>query len=128
MLFLAVGFLTVLIDFVSYRALIRFEVFAVDTAKAVGFLSGSVFAYFANRFWTFNHRRPAPGGLWRFVVLYTSTLVPNVLINSLVLALMADTVGSIQLAFIFATGISASLNFLGMKNFVFTSCLISELE
>jgi putative flippase GtrA len=96
-------------------------------AKAAGFLTGSLFAYFANRFWTFGHKQHAPGSVWRFVVLYTSTLGTNVLINSLALHMLADAVGAIQIAFVFATGVSAGLNFLGMKKFVFRSRLNSEL-
>jgi putative flippase GtrA len=125
--FVVVGVLTVFVDFVSYRALIGFDVLPVDMAKAAGFLTGSLFAYFANRFWTFGHKQHAPGSVWRFVVLYTSTLGTNVLINSLALHMLADAVGAIQIAFVFATGVSAGLNFLGMKKFVFRSRLNSEL-
>lgn len=125
--FVVVGVLTVFVDFVSYSALIGFEVLPVDMAKAAGFLTGSLFAYFANRFWTFGHKPHVPGSVRRFVVLYTSTLGTNVLINSLVLHMLANVVGAMQIAFVFATGVSACLNFLGMKKFVFRSCLNSEL-
>jgi len=126
--FLVVGVLTVCVDFVSYRALIGFEVLDVDMAKAAGFLTGSLFAYFANRFWTFGHKQTAPGSVWRFVVLYACTLGANVLINSLALQMLTDAVGALQIAFVFATGVSACLNFLGMKKFVFRSHSIMELE
>jgi len=127
-IFLVVGALTVLVDFVSYRGLIEFEVMAVDMAKATGFLIGTLFAYFANRFWTFGHKPHVPGSAWRFAVLYASTLGANVLINSLALKLFADAVAAISLAFLVATGVSASLNFLGMKFFVFRPSPASELQ
>ena len=100
----------------------------VDMAKAIGFLVGTIFSYFANRFWTFVHKPHAPGNAWRFVVLYTSTLGANVLINSLALKLFADTLVTIQLAFLLATGVSASLNFLGMKLLVFRQSAASEFS
>ncbi|MDN0076836.1 GtrA family protein [Crenobacter sp. SG2303] len=118
-IFLVVGATTVLVDFVTYRGLIRLDVMAVDMAKAIGFLVGTLFAYFANRFWTFGHKSHAPGNACRFVVLYASTLAANVLINSLALKVVANTFAAIQLPFLLATGVSASLNFLGMKLFVF---------
>ena len=125
-IFVFVGASTVLIDFISYLSLIQFQVMEVDMAKAIGFLVGTTFAYFANRFWSFSHNSHAPGSAWRFMVLYVSTLGANVLINALSLKLLADTSVAFQLAFLLATGVSASLNFLGMKFFVFKPIPTSE--
>ncbi len=100
----------------------------VDVAKATGFLVGTLFAYFANRFWTFGHKSHAPGSAWRFSALYASTLGANVLINALALRLLADVAATLQLAFLLATGFSACLNFLGMKLFVFKLISASELR
>jgi putative flippase GtrA len=127
-IFLVVGASTVLVDFISYRGLIGFQVMEVDMAKATGFLAGTLFAYFANRFWTFGHKSHIPGSAWRFSALYVSTLGANVLINALALKLLADVAASIQLAFLLATGVSACLNFLGMKLFVFIPIPAPELQ
>ena len=127
-IFLIVGASTVLVDFVSYRALIGFQVMKVDMAKATGFLVGTLFAYFANRFWTFGHKSHIPGSAWRFSALYVSTLGANVLINAFALKLLADVAASIQLAFLLATGVSACLNFLGMKFFVFRPIPAPEIQ
>lgn len=127
-IFLIVGLSTVLIDFISYRGLIGFQVMEIDLAKATGFLVGTLFAYFANRFWTFGHKPHVSGSVWRFSALYASTLGANVLINALALRLLADAAAAIQLAFLFATGVSACLNFLGMKFFVFKPIPASELR
>lgn len=124
--FLIVGALTVLVDFASYRGLILLGIMGIDLAKAAGFLAGTLFAYFANRFWTFGHTSHRAGSAWRFSVLYTSTLGANVLINSLALKLLADAMGAVQLAFLLATGVSASLNFAGMKFFVFRASVAAE--
>ena len=127
-IFLVVGASTVLIDFITYRGLIRFQVMEVDMAKATGFLAGTVFAYFANRFWTFSHKSHIPGCAWRFSALYSSTLGANVLINALALKLLVDMADFIHLAFLLATGVSACLNFLGMKLFVFRPMPAPELK
>ena len=127
-IFLIVGVSTVLVDFISYGGLIGFQVMEVDLAKAAGFLVGTLFAFFANRFWTFGHNPHVPGSVWRFSALYASTLGANVLTNALVLKLLADMAIAIQLAFLLATGVSACLNFLGMKLFVFKPIPAPELQ
>ncbi|WP_158612358.1 GtrA family protein [Erwinia psidii] len=118
-IFLIVGSLTVLVDFSSYRLLVGLDIFTVNVAKAAGFLTGTLFAYFANRFWTFGHKPHQSGSAWRFILLYAVTLGTNVLCNSLALKLFANTFAPVQLAFLVATGLTACLNFLGMKLFVF---------
>jgi len=124
--FMIVGLLTVLVDFGGYRSLVMLEIASVDMAKSLGFLLGTLFAYFANRFLTFGHAPHAAGSLWRFSVLYGTTLGANVLVNSLAMKLFANRPTVIELAFLCATGISAALNFMGMKLFVFKSCTVSE--
>ena len=85
-IFLIVGTLTVMIDFLTYRGLVWAQLLGVDSAKGVGFLTGTVFAYFANRFWTFGHKAHAVGSAWRFIILYSLTLAANVLVNSLLIS------------------------------------------
>lgn len=125
--FLIVGSLTVVVDFVTYRGLLWFEVLNVDMAKGMGFVGGTVFAYFANRLWTFGGRPHAPGSAGRFVVLYAITLGANILVNAILLNQLADYAYAITGAFLFATTISAALNFLGMKFFVFKLPASSEM-
>jgi putative flippase GtrA len=127
-IFLIIGSLTVLVDFGAYQCLVWLGLAGVDMAKAIGFLVGTLFSYFTNRFWTFGHKSHVPGSLWRFALLYGATLGANVLVNSLALKLFADAIAAVQLAFLLATGISATLNFLGMKLFVFKSCATSRLK
>jgi putative flippase GtrA len=118
--FLVVGFTTVAIDYLSYRLLIPLGM-GYAPAKAASFIIGTVFAYFANRFWTFGGQEshPAPGSVLRFGVLYATTLLCNVAANALLLAVLAGHAFAIQSAFVVATAISATLNFLGMKYLVF---------
>ncbi len=118
-IFLIVGSMTVVIDFTTYRGLVFIQLLNVDMAKAVGFLAGTVFAYYANRLWTFGHKPFSLGSAWRFTVLYTATLAVNVYINAFALDKLASLTSAVQTAFIMTTGISAALNFIGMKLFVF---------
>lgn len=125
-IFLVVGSLTVLLDFLTYRGLVWTALLGIDAAKAAGFLTGMAFAYFANRVWTFGHARQAAGSAPRFVALYTLTLGANVLINALVLIACAGFAGAVGIAFLLATGTSAVLNFIGMKFFVFRTLPVPE--
>lgn len=118
-IFLVVGSLTVMLDFLIYRSLVWLGIFGVDLAKAVSFLAGTVFAYFANRAWTFGQTVQAAGSAWRFFFLYSLTLAANVGVNTTALKMMTGVFMAMQWAFLLATGVSACLNFFGMKLFVF---------
>jgi putative flippase GtrA len=118
-IFLIVGALSVLVDFISYHGLVELKLMEVDIAKASGFLAGTLFSYFANSFWTFGHISERMGSAWRFSALYASTLCVNVLFNALALKLLLDVPAAFQLAFLLATVVSACLNFMGMKFLVF---------
>lgn len=124
--FLVVGALTVLIDFLVYRALIWSPWLNIDTSKAVGFLAGTLFAYFANKVWTFGQQTHTPGSAWRFALLYSVTLGANILVNACGLVILADLPFAMQGAFLAATGVSAALNFLGMKFIVFKTSAVTE--
>lgn len=125
-IFLVVGSLTVLVDFLIYRALLWSTIPGVDVSKAIGFIAGTLFAYFANRHWTFGRVRHAAGSWYRFAVLYALTLGANVLVNALALEVMGTLPWALQMAFLLATGVSATLNFLGMKLFVFKADVQEE--
>jgi putative flippase GtrA len=118
--FLVVGFTTVAIDYLTYRVLVTLGA-AYSPAKATSFIVGTVFAYFANRFWTFGGHgtSPARGSVPRFAILYATTLLCNVAVNSVLLSVFSGYPFAIQGAFVVATGVSATLNFLGMKYLVF---------
>lgn len=118
-IFLVVGTLTVLVDFLTYRGLFSMQC-PVDVAKGISFVCGTVFAYFANRFWTFGHKQPGPGSVQRFALLYALTLAANVSVNAAMLMLLSKQAAwALQIAFLSATAVSASMNFVGMKLFVF---------
>ena len=118
-IFLIVGAITVIIDFLIYYLLLESFPKNINISKTIGFISGTVFSYFANRFWTFGHIKNKNNSSWKFIIVYLLTLLINVQVNSLLLFLLIDIYFNLQIAFLLATITSASLNFLGMKYFVF---------
>lgn len=117
--FLVVGVSTVVVDYILYQGMVALHWATVDIAKAFGFLVGTLYAYVANRFWTFSHKGTANNSVLKFALLYSVTLSANVLINSQLLAFLGEVGYAVQLAFFCATGVSATLNFIGMKFMVF---------
>jgi len=118
--FFIIGSSTVLIDLVVYLILLN-TFFVTSTSKSISFIVGAIFAYFANRSFTF---KSSTRGFWRaifFVLLYLSTLYVNVYSNEIVLDLLSLNFFSILIAFFIATSLSAGLNFIGMKYIVFFS-------
>lgn len=115
--FLLVGFTTVGIDFVVYFACTN--LLPIAASKAIGFISGSLFAYFANKTYTFQSDKKHSKSLWRFCLAYMSTLLINVVLNDVAIFVL----GSIQFvniwAFLIATSVSALTNFILLKFFVF---------
>jgi len=116
--FLIVGITTVLIDFVIYILLLFFD-FETDLSKAVSFSGGAIFAYFANRGYTFKSKRKGLLSFTLFSVLYILTLTINVSMNELILSVFGKTQLFIIFAFIAATGLSAAINYIGMKYIIF---------
>ena len=57
----------------------------------------------------------------KFVLLYSVTLSANVLINSQLLEFLRNIDYEVQISFFFATGVSSTLNFIGMKFIIFKS-------
>ena len=121
-IFIIVGLLTVAIDFLIYRGSLRLGIDSISLAKTTGFIGVTIFSYFANRFWTFANPKTQSGSLLRFILVYLIGLLANVLVNKLALDAGEDAhlPLALYLAFILATVISAALNFIGMKYFVFT--------
>jgi putative flippase GtrA len=115
--FLIVGSTTVLVDFATYTLCLALGL-PIDPAKGLGFVAGTFFAYLANRFWTFD-AAGTQGRFWHFLALYLTTLVINVGVNAAVVALVGVSTPGLGFAFVVATGVSASLNFVGMKFIVF---------
>ena len=116
--FLIIGILTVLIDYLVYFLSRKF-IINTSQAKAFGFISGTVFAFLANRNITFKNHSNICGHLYKFLILYSVTLFINITINNNLLNWLTDFHFKIQVSFLVATTTSAIINFIGMKYFVF---------
>lgn len=116
-IFFVVGVLTVTIDFIIYMILIKMDILGINYSKAIGFISGTIFSYLANRYWTFKFEGKILnlGVIIKFIILYSFSLLINVKLNEFVF-LKTEI---LSLAFLFATAISATTNFTGMKLIVF---------
>jgi putative flippase GtrA len=117
--FIVVGSLTFAIDYVVYTFMMTFVHVSVELAKVIGIMTGTTSAYVVNRLWTFKHTHYSIGSIGRFLLLYLATLSINVGINSGVLQLLNGRPIAVFTAFTLAAGIAASLNFTGMRYFVF---------
>lgn len=113
--FLAVGGVTAALDFGVYRILLLLDV-SITPAKACGFVIGTGVSYLLNRAWTFGAQGHAP---IRFLLLYTVTLVVNVVVNAAAVAGLDGVAGRITLAWLVAQAVASAMNFIGMQRYVF---------
>jgi putative flippase GtrA len=118
--FLIVGIITVAIDLAFYSVLIFLDNES-NISKAISFSFGTIFAFYANKSFTFNKSKSGLIRFFIFIILYFSTLLINVASNEFVLDLTGRGKSSFIIAFIAATFLSATLNFIGMKYVVFNS-------
>lgn len=111
--FLTVGIFVVAADATIYYSLLFF--WQPWSAKTAAFICGTIVAYLANKFWTFKKPGYCRKEFVKFFLLYMATIIINVGANDAILSFN----NSFFVAYIIATGISASLNFIGQKTFIF---------
>jgi putative flippase GtrA len=115
--FVVVGGVAAVVDYGSYRLLLLLDL-PIDPAKAIGFVLGTTLSYLLNRSWTFGAAGRAHV-VGRFVVLYGATLAVNVAVNAVGVRLLDGVTGRITIAWLVAQGVASTLNFVGMRYFVF---------
>ena len=111
--FLIAGLSAVGTDFITYYVMLNF--LHHDIAKTLSFISGTVVAFVVNKYWTFERYEKSYKQIFQFIILYSTTLFINVIVNRLVL----NFAELVFLAFLIATGTSTILNFVGQKWWVF---------
>ena len=116
-LFLPIGFFTVFLDYCSYLFILNY--FNIHFAKAVGFFTGTLFSYFANKTITFRYKKNVKKSFVKFYILYFFSMCMNVIINSSINHYFNNFQRTFILSFFISTGCSAILNFFGMKYYVF---------
>ncbi|WP_322923925.1 GtrA family protein [Paenibacillus campi] len=114
--FFVTGCSAVITDSIIYYLLLH--VWPASVSKGVSFLCGAGVAFILNKLWTFEAASNTVTHIWKFSILYASTLAANIAVNKLVLIIFN---GNYILAFLMATGTSMVLNFVGQKWWVFKS-------
>ncbi|NUM31091.1 MAG: GtrA family protein [Bacteroidetes bacterium] len=96
---------------------------SADIAKATGFMCGSFYTYYMNKRFTWKQRDRNNRRLARFFTLYAISFVVNILGNKFALqwSQILSFIKVKDIAFLFATGLSVSINFTGQKLWVFNS-------
>lgn len=117
--FLIAGSATVCLDALVYSFMLQFGL-PIDPSKAIGFLMGTVFAFFVNREWTFRAERHGNRQFAAFAMVYGSGILVNSTTNRILIELIGKEPTHLIVAWFFATSASASWNYLGMRQFVFT--------
>ena len=120
-MFIAIGICTVIIDYLTYSAILTYTALNKEKAKGISFVAGTLFAYFGNRSLTFAKKIHLKKSFVYFLILYLITLFLNILINSFILKIIGESYLGYKIAFLVATAFSAASNFIGMKFFVFKS-------
>ncbi len=111
------GSTSVLVDGLVYRGLAVATGLSLDAGKGVSYLAGVVVGFAGNKFWTFESSRRTVAEPISYLTLYAVTLLVNIVCNRLALSVLGT--GQALWAFLFATGVTTVLNFLGMRLITF---------
>ena len=120
--FIIIGLISVLLDFVSYLILFSYLNFDIIISKGISFIIGSLFSYFGNKNYTFNSSS-SKVKFFRFFILYIFTLYINTYSNSYFIFIFSEFEFYFYVAFLLSTFISATINFVMMKKFIFNNKL-----
>lgn len=124
MRFLLVGGTAALVDLAIYLLLLVVGL-PVPIAKATSSALASIAAYFGNKHFTYQRKAKNAGSIILFCILYSLTLLLNVLLNDAMLAILRmPTAHEVAIAWTVATAASAAVNFLGTKFMIFRGARI----
>lgn len=112
--FAIIGAANVGVDLTVYIGLLTLG-WPIWLSKALAFICGTIFAYFANRTWTFRSSDRSLAVFASVSGLYVCSMAVNVSLNSIILLLLHDLEGKKVIAYVGALLPSAAMNFLGMK-------------
>lgn len=120
--FLVVGVLCVVVDLSAYAALALGASLPTPWAKGLSYLIGVGVGFVLNKRWTFESPRKSLFEPATYLLLYSMTLVVNVVCNDLVLRLFE----SAPTAYLVATGVTTVLNFVGMRLVTFRTGIAEQ--
>ncbi len=115
--YLLVGGVAVLIDAAVYTGIVTADILTPEWAKRVSFIVGSIWAFFANKYFTFRQKRLHVREPFLFAAVYVSGFLLNSFVHDVVLRLTLSK----PLSFLCATATSTIWNYLGQKFLVFRS-------
>ncbi len=130
--FTLIGLLAVSVDLLCYFILLNllpakpFQIIGNEAiAKSISFMCGMTVTYFFNKYWTWKKKDRSGKRVVKFAVLYGIALLINVGSNSALLYVLHQYRNLVDLpfkyfiAFVGASGLSASVSFMGQKFWVF---------
>ena len=113
--FLIVGGIAVVIDGVCYALMVRTVGLEHGFSKRLSFVFGSIWAFFANKHYTFTSSAPLGREIILFALLYLSSFLANGWVHDITWKISSKD----WLSFLSATVTSTVINFLGQKFIVF---------
>ena len=113
-LFFICGLTSFSVDAFLYHTLLPMVM--IPTAKGFSFIGGTVTSFTLNKYITFRQKQFSSEEIIRFAALYACTLCLNIGINQLGIHLFN---GRLPSAFLLATAITAIVNFIGQRGWVF---------
>lgn len=130
--FTIIGVIAVLVDLASYFTFLNifpekmFLLLSNEAAsKTLSFLCGLTVTYTMNKYWTWKEKGRSGKRFAKFIALYGCSMVINVSVNSFLLyilhrfSVLQVLPNKYLIAFAGATGLSAVMNFVGQKFWVF---------
>ena len=125
--FIVVGVSSVLFDGTVYFLLHRYFGVTAPVAKGASYLAGVVCVGFVlNKLWTFESAEKTVAEPLTYLIIYSITLFVNIGCNSLALYLLGHE--QKIFAFLFATGVTTILNFLGIRFITFRRGIANRRE
>ena len=113
--FVIVGGIAVIIDGIVYVLMVRFLMIDHSISKRLSFIFGSIWAFLANKHFTF--RSSAPVG--REMIIFSALYITTYLVNGWVHDITWEASSIDWLSFLIATTTSTIINFVGQKFIVF---------
>ena len=119
--FFLVGCVAFSVDISLYFLLLEIG-FLSTLSKGLSFVCGLLVGYFLNSFFTFNRAEVSKHMFYKYVLVYFISLLANIIVNELSVIylekiIMRDFV--FLVAVICATIVSLTMNFFGLRNYVF---------
>jgi putative flippase GtrA len=117
--FVVVGVSAVAIDFTLYMWLVAIDV-PTYLSRGISYFITLLYAYFLNTYYAFKIGEITWSLFFRYWSLYGLVLTFNILLNEALLLLFNKEQSAIVVIYLFVTGVSAIMNFFGLKHYVFS--------